>query len=112
MAAVMAGGMVPPLAIALATTIFKNKYNEAEKRSGVSNYILGLSFITEGAIPYAATDPLRVIGSSILGSVIAGGLTQLWNTSIPAPDSGIFVIALAEKPKMNKYTEKIRGSYI
>lgn len=100
MAAVMAGGMVPPLAIALATTIFKNKFNEAEKRSGVSNYILGLSFITEGAIPYAATDPLRVIGSSILGSAIAGGLTQLWNTSIPAPHGGIFVIALAEKPIM------------
>lgn len=100
MAAVMAGGMVPPLAIALATTIFKNKFNEAEKRSGVSNYILGLSFITEGAIPYAATDPLRVIGSSILGSAIAGGLTQLWNTSIPAPHGGIFVISLAEKPIM------------
>ncbi len=112
MAAVMAGGMVPPLAIALATTIFKNKFNEAEKRSDVSNYILGLSFITEGAIPYVAIEPLRVIGSSILGSAIAGGLTQLWNTSIPAPHGGIFVIALAEKPKMNKYTEKIRGSYI
>ena len=112
MAAVMAGGMVPPLAIALATTIFKNKFNEAEKRSDVSNYILGLSFITEGAIPYAAIEPSRVIGSSILGSAIAGGLTQLWNTSIPAPHGGIFVIALAEKPKMNKYTEKIRGSYI
>ncbi|MFS0752541.1 fructose-specific PTS transporter subunit EIIC [Oceanobacillus sp. 1P07AA] len=98
MAAVMAGGMVPPLAIAVATTLFKNKFDEAERKSGVTNYVMGLSFITEGAIPFAAADPLRVIGSSVLGAAIAGGLTQLWNSSIPAPHGGVFVIPLAEGP--------------
>jgi PTS system fructose-specific IIC component len=96
----MAGGMIPPLAIALATTFFKNKFTDEERRSGLSNYLLGISFITEGAIPFAASDPLRIIGSSIIGSAIAGGLTQLWNTAIPAPHGGIFVIALAERPFM------------
>lgn len=100
MAAVMAGGMIPPLAIALATTFFKNKFTDEERRSGLSNYLLGISFITEGAIPFAASDPLRIIGSSIVGSAIAGGLTQLWNTAIPAPHGGIFIIALAERPFM------------
>ncbi|MCM3055393.1 MULTISPECIES: fructose-specific PTS transporter subunit EIIC [Bacillaceae] len=100
MAAVMAGGMIPPLAIALATTFFKNKFTDEERRSGLSNYLLGISFITEGAIPFAASDPLRIIGSSIVGSAIAGGLTQLWNTAIPAPHGEIFVIALAERPFM------------
>lgn len=95
MAAVMAGGMVPPLAIALATTFFKNKFTEAERKSGVTNYVLGLSFITEGAIPFAAADPLRVLTSCILGSAIAGGLTQLWNINVPAPHGGIFVAALS-----------------
>ena len=95
MAAVMAGGMVPPLAIALASTIFKNKFTADERKSGLTNYILGLSFITEGAIPFAAADPLRVIGSSVVGAVIAGGLTQFWGISIPAPHGGIFVITLA-----------------
>lgn len=98
MAAVMAGGMVPPLAIAVATTLFKNKFDEAERKSGVTNYVMGLSFITEGAIPFAAADPLRVIGSSVIGAAIAGGLTQLWNSSIPAPHGGLFVIPLAEGP--------------
>ncbi|WP_068677724.1 fructose-specific PTS transporter subunit EIIC [Oceanobacillus sp. Castelsardo] len=96
MAAVMAGGMIPPLAIALASTLFKNKFTESEKKSGATNYVMGLSFITEGAIPFAAADPLRVIGSSILGAAIAGGLTQFFNTAIPAPHGGIFVIPLAE----------------
>ncbi|MGJ9458325.1 PTS fructose transporter subunit IIABC [Oceanobacillus sp. CF4.6] len=96
MAAVMAGGMVPPLAIALASTLFKNKFTEDERKSGVTNYVMGLSFITEGAIPFAAADPLRVIGSSVLGAAIAGGLTQLWSSAIPAPHGGIFVIPLAE----------------
>ncbi|WP_085993209.1 PTS fructose transporter subunit IIABC [Oceanobacillus senegalensis] len=96
MAAVMAGGMVPPLAIALATTLFKHKFSENERKSGLTNYVMGLSFITEGAIPFAAADPLRVIGSSILGAAIAGGLTQLWSSEIPAPHGGIFVIPLAE----------------
>lgn len=100
MAAVMVGGMVPPLAIALATTFFSDKFNEVETQSGLTNFIMGLSFITEGAIPFAAADPLRVIGSSVLGSAIAGGLTQLWNASIPAPHGGIFVVTLAEHPFM------------
>ncbi|WP_087974727.1 PTS fructose transporter subunit IIABC [Oceanobacillus rekensis] len=96
MAAVMAGGMVPPLAIALASTLFKNKFSEDERKSGVTNYVMGLSFITEGAIPFAAADPLRIIGSSVIGAAIAGGLTQFWNSAIPAPHGGIFVIPLAE----------------
>lgn len=91
MAAVMAGGMVPPLAIALATTIFKNKFDEKERQSGLTNWILGLTFITEGAIPFAAADPVRVIGSSVLGAAIAGGLTQLWNVNAPAPHGGVLV---------------------
>src|SRR5699024_3971487 len=100
MAAVMAGGMIPPLAIGLATLVFKDKFTDAERQSGISNFVLGISFITEGAIPFAAADPLRVITSSIVGSAIAGGLTQLWNVAIPAPHGGIFVIGLAENPLM------------
>lgn len=95
MAAVMAGGMVPPLATALATTFFKGKFTEDERKSGLTNYVLGLSFITEGAIPFAAADPLRVLTSCIIGSAVAGGLTQLWSINIPAPHGGIFVAALA-----------------
>lgn len=95
MAAVMAGGMVPPLAIALATTFFKNKFTEQERKSGLTNYVLGLSFITEGAIPFAAADPLRILTSCIIGSAVAGGLTQFWGINIPAPHGGIFVAALA-----------------
>ncbi|NMO94598.1 PTS fructose transporter subunit IIABC [Paenibacillus lemnae] len=95
MAAVMAGGMVPPLAIALSTTFFKNKFTEQEQKSGITNYVMGLSFITEGAIPFAAADPLRVLTSCILGSAVAGGLTQLWSINVPAPHGGIFVAALA-----------------
>ena len=100
MAAVMAGGMIPPLAIGIATLIFKNKFTDIEQKSGLSNILLGLSFITEGAIPFAAADPMRVIGSSIVGSAIAGGLTQLWAVSIPAPHGGLFVITLANRPLM------------
>ncbi|MCI3027589.1 fructose-specific PTS transporter subunit EIIC [Desemzia sp. C1] len=95
MAAVMAGGMVPPLAIALASTLFKNKFNTDERKSALSNYVMGISFITEGAIPFAAADPLRVIGSSVVGSAIAGGLTQLWNVTVPAPHGGVFVAGLS-----------------
>ncbi|MCO7175726.1 fructose-specific PTS transporter subunit EIIC [Sporolactobacillus kofuensis] len=98
MAAVMAGGMVPPLAIALATTFFKAKFNEEERKAGLTNYALGLSFITEGAIPFAAADPLRIIVSSIVGSATAGALTQLWKVNIPAPHGGIFVVALSNQP--------------
>ncbi|MBW4081885.1 fructose-specific PTS transporter subunit EIIC [Paenibacillus sp. S150] len=95
MAAVMAGGMVPPLAIALATTFFKHKFSDPERKSGLTNYVLGLSFITEGAIPFAAADPMRVLTSCIVGSAVAGGLTQLWKLNVPAPHGGIFVAALS-----------------
>ncbi|MFT8709312.1 MAG: fructose-specific PTS transporter subunit EIIC [Sporolactobacillus sp.] len=98
MAAVMAGGMVPPLAIALATTFFKHKFNEEERKAGLTNYVLGLSFITEGAIPFAAADPLRIICSSVIGSATAGALTQFWKVNIPAPHGGIFVVALSNQP--------------
>lgn len=91
MAAVMAGGMVPPLAIALATTVFKKKFTQKEIQSGLTNWILGLTFITEGAIPFAAADPIRVIVSSVIGSAIAGGLTQLWHVNAPAPHGGVLV---------------------
>ncbi|MDN6733519.1 MAG: fructose-specific PTS transporter subunit EIIC, partial [Tetragenococcus koreensis] len=100
MAAVMAGGMIPPLAIALATRVFPDKFNKMERQSGLSNFIMGASFITEGAIPFAASDPIRVIGSSIIGAGIAGGLTQFWNVSIPAPHGGVFVVALSNRPFM------------
>ncbi|BAX66833.1 PTS fructose transporter subunit IIC [Latilactobacillus sakei] len=95
MAAVMAGGMVPPLAIAVAATIFKNKFTGSERKQAFANYVLGISFITEGAIPFAATDPLHVIVSSVIGSAIGGGLTQLWQITVPAPHGGIFVAPLA-----------------
>lgn len=94
MAAVMIGGMVPPLAIALATTFFKNKFTAQERKSGPVNYIMGLSFITEGAIPYAASDPLRVIPSCMVGAGVAGGLSMLFNCTLMAPHGGIFVFAV------------------
>lgn len=100
MAAVMVGGMIPPLAIALATRLFPDKFTKLEKQSALSNFIMGASFITEGAIPFAAADPLRVIGSSVLGAAVAGGLTQLWNVSIPAPHGGVFVVPLSNHPFM------------
>ncbi|MDO5088899.1 MAG: fructose-specific PTS transporter subunit EIIC [Leptotrichiaceae bacterium] len=95
MAAVMAGGMVPPLAIAIASSLFKNKFTEQEREAGLTNYVMGLSFITEGAIPYAAADPGRVIPANIVGSAIAGGLTMLFSIKIPAPHGGILVMALS-----------------
>ena len=99
MAAVMAGGMVPPLAIALASVLFKNKFTKTEKQSGLTNFIMGLTFITEGAIPFAAADPLRVITSSVLGAAAAGGLTQFWTTNVPAPHGGIItMVALGNQP--------------
>lgn len=98
MAAVMVGGMVPPIAIAIATLFFKNKFTEVERQSGLTNFILGLSFITEGAIPFAASDPMRVIGSSVVGAAIGGGLTQLWSAAIPAPHGGIFVAPIGDNP--------------
>ncbi len=94
MAAVMIGGMVPPIAIALATTFFRSKFTEQERKSGPVNYIMGLSFITEGAIPYAASDPLRVIPSCMVGAGIAGGLSMLFECTLMAPHGGIFVFAV------------------
>ena len=96
MAATMAGGMVAPLAIAIASSLFKNKFDEKEKKSAITNYILGASFITEGAIPFAAKDPLRVIVSSVIGSAIAGGLTQAFEIKSPAPHGGIFILPAME----------------
>lgn len=91
MAAVMVGGMVPPLAIALGTLLFKNKFTLQERNGGLANFVMGLSFITEGAIPVAARDPLRVLGSCIVGSGIAGGLSMYFNCTLMAPHGGIFV---------------------
>lgn len=98
MAAVMAGGMVPPLAIALATTFFKRKFTDKERQSGLVNYIMGLSFISEGAIPFAAQDPLRVIPSCIAGSAVAGGLSMLLGCTLRAPHGGIFVLPTIGNP--------------
>lgn len=94
MAAVMIGGMVPPIAIALATTFFKNKFTEEECKNGPVNYIMGLAFITEGAIPYAAADPLRVIPACLIGAATAGGLSMAFNCTLMAPHGGIFVFAV------------------
>ena len=94
MAAVMVGGMVPPLAIALATTFFKDRWTEAELKSGPVNYIMGLSFITEGAIPYAAADPLRVIPACVVGSATAGAISMAFGCTLMAPHGGIFVFAV------------------
>lgn len=94
MAAVMVGGMIPPIAIALSTTFFKNRWTEEERKSGAVNYIMGLSFITEGAIPYAASDPLRVIPSCLVGAAAAGGLSMAFNCTLMAPHGGIFVFAV------------------
>lgn len=91
MAAVMIGGMVPPIAIALATTLFKNKFTEEERKAGPVNYIMGLCFITEGAIPYAAADPLRVIPACVAGSAVAGGISMAMKCTLRAPHGGIFV---------------------
>ncbi|CAG9621753.1 PTS fructose transporter subunit IIABC [Sutcliffiella rhizosphaerae] len=93
-AAIMAAGMVPPLGLAIATTIFKNKFNKQEREAGKTCYIMGASFITEGAIPFAAADPLRVIPSAVVGSAVAGGLTMLFGIGLPAPHGGIFVIPI------------------
>ena len=87
----MIGGMVPPIAIALATTFFKKKFTPEERKSGPINYIMGLCFITEGAIPFAAADPLRVLPSCIIGSAVAGGISMAFNCTLQAPHGGIFV---------------------
>ncbi|CYU70197.1 PTS fructose transporter subunit IIABC [Streptococcus suis] len=98
MAAVMAGGMVPPLAIFVATLLFKNKFTQEERNSGLTNIVMGLSFITEGAIPFGAADPARAIPSFIAGSALAGALVGLSGIQLMAPHGGIFVIALTSNP--------------
>lgn len=98
MAAVMIGGMVPPIAIALSTTFAKKFWTEEEIKSGPVNYLMGLCFITEGAIPYAASDPLRVIPSCMVGSALAGALTAVFHVTCPAPHGGIFTFAVCEHP--------------
>lgn len=98
MAAVMAGGMVPPLAIALSTSFFGNRFTENERKSGITNYIMGLSFITEGAIPYAAADPLRVILACVIGSGVAGAISMIFNCTLMAPHGGIFVVPVIGNP--------------
>lgn len=98
MAAVMAGGMVPPLAIALSTSFFGNRFTENERKSGITNYIMGLSFITEGAIPYAAADPLRVIPACVIGSGVAGAISMIFNCTLMAPHGGIFVVPVIGNP--------------
>ena len=98
MAAVMLGGMVPPIAIALATTFFRSRWNEEELKNGPVNYLMGLSFITEGAIPYAAADPARVIPSCMIGAATAGGLSMAFDCTLRAPHGGIFVFAVVGHP--------------
>lgn len=100
MAPVMIGGMVPPLAIAIATFIFKNKFTKKERESGISNFVMGLSFITEGAIPFAAADPLRVIPACAIGSAVAGALSMLFDCTLRAPHGGIFVFPVVGNPLM------------
>ena len=86
--------MVPPIAIALSTTFFKNRWTEDERKNGPVNYIMGLSFVTEGAIPYAAADPLRVIPACVIGAATAGGLSMAFDCTLMAPHGGIFVFAV------------------
>ena len=100
MASVMAGGMVPPIAIALCTTFFKKKFTEKERQSGIVNYVMGLSFITEGAIPFAAQDPLRVIPSCAIGAAVAGGLSMAFGCTLRAPHGGMFVLPTIGNPLM------------
>ncbi|MFC2947891.1 PTS fructose transporter subunit IIABC [Virgibacillus sediminis] len=95
-ATAMAGGMVPPLGMALSTTLFKSKYNKTEREAGKTAYVLGACFITEGVIPFAAADPARVIPAAVAGSALTGALTMMFNIGIPAPHGGVFVVGLAE----------------
>lgn len=100
MAAVMVGGMVPPCAIALATILFKEKFTKEERQSGSANFIMGLAFITEGAIPYAASDPIRVLPACIVGAGVAGALSELFHCTLMAPHGGIFVFPVVENAGM------------
>ncbi|MCY9001098.1 fructose-specific PTS transporter subunit EIIC [Bacillus spizizenii] len=97
-AAIMAGGMVPPLGIALATTIFRNKFSRRDREAGITCYFMGAAFVTEGAIPFAAADPLRVIPAAVVGAAVAGGLTEFFRVTLPAPHGGVFVAFITNHP--------------
>lgn len=100
MAAVMIGGMTPPIGIALATTFFKSRFTKSEQQTSITNYIMGLSFITEGAIPFAASDPLRIIPPCVVGSAVAGALSMAFGCGSRAPHGGIFVVGIMEHAPM------------
>ena len=100
MAAVMVGGMTPPCAIALASLLFKDKFTKEEREAGPTNFIMGLAFITEGAIPYAASDPLHVIPACVIGSGIAGAMSMAFKCTLMAPHGGIFVVPVIGNPWM------------
>ncbi|WP_300625004.1 PTS fructose transporter subunit IIC [uncultured Megasphaera sp.] len=100
MASVMIGGMVPPIAIALAMLLFKQKFTAKERQSTVTNFIMGLSFITEGAIPFAASDPVHIIPPCAVGAAVAGALSMLFHCAVPAPHGGIFVFGVVTNPLM------------
>ena len=103
-AAVMIGGMVPPIAIALATLFFKNKFTAEQRKAGPTNFIMGLSFITEGAIPFAASDPLCVIPACVVGSAVAGALSMAFGCTLMASYGGIFVV-----PAIRNHTKKVKS---
>ena len=103
-AAVMIGGMVPPIAIALATLFFKNKFTAEQRIAGPTNFIMGLSFITEGAIPFATSDPLRVIPACVVGSAVAGALSMAFGCKLMASYGGIFVV-----PAIGNHTKKVKS---
>lgn len=103
-AAVMIGGMVPPIAIALATLFFKNKFTAEQRKAGPTNFIMGLSFITEGAIPFAASDPLCVIPACVVGSAVAGALSMAFGCTLMAPYGEIFVV-----PAIRNHTKKVKS---
>ncbi|AND83895.1 PTS transporter subunit EIIA [Clostridium tyrobutyricum] len=111
-AAIMAGGMVPPLGIAIATSIFKNRFTKEERETGKTCYVMGATFITEGAIPFAASDPGRVIPASIVGAAVAGGLSMIFNIGLPAPHGGIFVIPVINGNPLLYILAIVIGSFI
>jgi PTS system fructose-specific IIC component len=112
MAAIMAAGMVPPLAIAISTTLFKNKFNKQDKDAGKACYIMGLSFITEGAIPFAAADPLRVIPANMIGAAISGALSMAFGIGLRAPHGGIFVVPLVQHGALKYALAILIGSVV
>lgn len=111
-AAIMAGGMVPPLGLALATTFFRSKFTDQERETGKTSYIMGASFITEGAIPFAAADPIRVIPACVIGSAIAGALTMVFKIGLPAPHGGLFVIPIVSGNPLLYVSSILIGSIV